>query len=223
MVAKPKKIRKKPTSARVDARNLITAEKTNQALQLRRACATYPQIAQQLGCAQAYAHRLVQAGLAALREETKETAEDVLTLEIERLDRRQRRLNAAQDKIEARVKQGEDKAIMLMLKLDASEGNISERRAAYLGLDAPKKTELTGASGGPLALTAIAATPAEAARLVREAFGEDAAMRTPNAAIVEEAFAGDLHGSVPELAPLGANGGRRVAPPGAVPEAPPSE
>jgi hypothetical protein len=47
---------------------------------------------------------------------------------------------------------------------------LEKRRAALFGLDAPTKQELTGKDGAPL----IDANPAEAARLIRQSFGEHA-------------------------------------------------
>lgn len=102
------------------SRNRIeAAERRSRALDLRKAGATYDQIAQQLGFAnRGNAQRAVQT---ALREITAEPAREVLTLELERLD-----------------------TMLLGLWSDARRGKlgavdrvlrIQERRARYQGLD----------------------------------------------------------------------------------------
>lgn len=104
-------------------RRIDAAEKRARALDLRKAGATYDQIAQQLGYAnRGNAQRAVQT---ALKEITAEPARDVLTLELERLD-----------------------AMLLGLWPQARRGNlgavdrvlrIQERRARLLGLDSPAR------------------------------------------------------------------------------------
>ena len=137
----------KRNTAKIDARDARTAEKANQALALRRAGATYRQVGEQLGIAQSYAHELVGNAIADI---PRENAEAVLSLELERLDRDLRRCEAAHDKLEPRVKAGEDAAITAMLRVMDRTRHIQDRRAAYLGLDAPKRTELSGPEGGPV-------------------------------------------------------------------------
>lgn len=100
-------------------RRIDAAERRAKALDLRKAGATYDQIAQQLGFSnRGNAQRAVQT---ALKEITADGARDVLTLELERLD-----------------------AMLLGLWQQARKGNlgavdralrIQDRRARYLGLD----------------------------------------------------------------------------------------
>lgn len=95
------------------------------ACELRKAGATYQQISDQLGFgSRANAHKAVQH---AIREIPRDDAKAVLALELERLD-----------------------AMLLGLWKDAKGGTVSavdrvirimERRAALLGLDAPKKQQ----------------------------------------------------------------------------------
>jgi len=54
---------------------------------------------------------------------------------------------------------------------------FTETIARFAGTYAPKVVELGGPGGGPLTVVAAQASPADAARLVREAFGKHAAMR----------------------------------------------
>lgn len=113
---------------RHSARRITAAERRRQALELRKAGATYDRIAQQLGFAnRGGAYRAVET---ALREITAEPAQDVRQLELERLD-----------------------ALLLGLWPQARKGNqgavdrvlrIMERRAKLLGLDAPTKAEVGG-------------------------------------------------------------------------------
>lgn len=104
------------------------------ALALRMAGANYDQIAAQCGYASrsgAYA-----AVLAAIKATLREPAEDVRTLEVERLDRLM--LGVWQ-----RACGGDSEVIDRVLK-------IMSRRSSLLGLDAPQKQEITGKDGGPL-------------------------------------------------------------------------
>ena len=107
---------------------ITIAEKQRQALELRKAGATYDQIAQTLGYTnRGNAYHLVHDALAMI---TREQAEDVLTLELERLDGM---LLALWPK----AKRGDHYAVDRVLKL-------MERRARYIGLDAPVSTQVTG-------------------------------------------------------------------------------
>ena len=109
-----------------------------QALELRKAGATYQAIADQLGYAHAKgAHKAVAS---ALKATLREPADDVRELEIARLD-------AALLAIWRRVQRGDDKAIDRLL-------GIMKRRMELLGLAAPRRTEVSGPQGGPIATTA---------------------------------------------------------------------
>ncbi len=72
---------------------------------------------------------------------------------------------------------------------------IARQQAELNGLNAPKRQELSGPNGAPLS---VEASPAEAARLVREVFGSHAAMRlVPEGMTVDAASAGTT-GAAPE-------------------------
>ena len=99
-----------------------------QALELRKAGATYQAIADQLGYAQAKG--AYKAVTSALKATLKEPAEELRTLELTRLD-------AMLLSLWRRVQNGDERAIDRALR-------IMERRAKLLGLDAPKRQELSG-------------------------------------------------------------------------------
>jgi len=98
-----------------------------EALELRKAGATYHQIADRMGISVSGAHAAVTRALKALREETSEEAQSVRQLEIDRLDAM---LLGCWEK----ARRGDAAAIDRVLR-------IQERRSKYLGLDAPTKTE----------------------------------------------------------------------------------
>ena len=95
--------------------------KDREALELRKAGATYHQIAEKLGISVSGAGLCVSRAMEALRLEVKEAAEQVLELELDRLDSM---LLGLWDK----ARRGDTAAIDRVLK-------IQDRRAKYLGLD----------------------------------------------------------------------------------------
>lgn len=105
-------------------------ERRADALAMRRNGATYRQIAKALGISVEVAFADVQAELNALRTLTAEDAEAVRELELRRLDDYVYALSR-------RTAQGDPQAIATMLR-------VQERRAKYLGLDAPDRQELLG-------------------------------------------------------------------------------
>ena len=121
------------------------------ALELRKAGATYQQIADELGYAGPRgAHKAVAS---ALKATLKEPAEEVRTLELARLD-------AALLAIWRRVTRGEEKAIDRLLA-------IMKKRMELLGLAAPRQTQLSGLVSvlGSRELNLRALTDAELAQL----------------------------------------------------------
>lgn len=104
-----------------------------QCLELRRKGKTYRDIAAELHISVSTAHQHVSAAIASIREESNETAEQIVAVEIERLDRA---LVALDEKID----DGDTKAIETMIKLQ-------DRRARYLGLDSPTKIAPTTPDG----------------------------------------------------------------------------
>jgi len=103
------------------------------ALELRKAGYDYRRIGETLGCSVTQAHRDVAA---ALKLTLQEPADDVRALEVERLDNM---LRALWRDVSAGNHGAIDRALRVM-----------ERRAKLLGLDAPTRTETTGANGEPV-------------------------------------------------------------------------
>jgi len=109
-------------------RRVAAHERHLQALELRKAGATYQMIADQLGYASPKgAHKAVRS---AMREALSEPAEAVRQLEALRLD-------AALLAIWRRVTKGDDKAIDRLL-------GIMKRRMELFGLAAPRRQEFSG-------------------------------------------------------------------------------
>jgi hypothetical protein len=123
---------RKPNALRANGRSAAAPEIILQvddeaiALDLRRAGKSYRQIA----------HDRVARALKRLLLDAKEPAEDVRELEIDRLDGMLARLWP-------RIERDDDAAYHLAMK-------VMDRRAALLGLDAPKRSEVTGKDGAPL-------------------------------------------------------------------------
>jgi transposase-like protein len=114
-------------------KRLIAAERQREALDLRRQGYSYSMIAERIGVSAQTCFRYVRDGIDSIIKETKEEAEEIRTLELERLDELLRALwPGATD--------GEPQAIDKALK-------IMERRAKMLGLDAPTKVAPTNPDG----------------------------------------------------------------------------
>jgi hypothetical protein len=118
------------------ANQIASHDRKLQALELRKAGATFQMIADQLGYrSPSGAHKAV---VSALRATLREPAEELRELELTRLD-------AMLLSLWRRVQAGEERAIDRALR-------IMERRARLLGLDAPTRGELSGPDAKPLAL-----------------------------------------------------------------------
>lgn len=119
-------------TAAVPSEERLALEKRT--LDLRRAGATYQEIADELG----YKNRgtAYKALRRALGRTLQDSADNLRELEAARLDQ----LQLGSWKAAMR---GDPKAVANVLR-------VMERRAKLLGLDAPAKTELTGAGGNPL-------------------------------------------------------------------------
>ena len=113
-------------------KRLTAAERREQALQRRIGGWTFQRIGDELGITRQSAHNLVITALKDLNEKVMESAAELQRLELERLDT----MNNA---IWGAVLKGDVGAIDRAIRIQA-------RRAALLGLDAPKKTDVT--SGG---------------------------------------------------------------------------
>lgn len=118
-----------------------SADRRVQSLELRKAGASYRAIGAKLGISEAQAHRDVMTSLEALRKLQNVEAAQVLTIELARLD-------DMQIAIATQVRQGNHGAIDRSLR-------IMERRARYLGLDAPTKQEHSGPNQGPITIAPL--------------------------------------------------------------------
>lgn len=109
----------------------VAREREEQALELRKAGASYTDIGKRLGITRPAAYRAVVRALQKLNDKMAETGPVVRRLELERLDRllliAWRRLSQSN---------GEDDAALRHILA------IMDRRAKYLGLDAPTRIEL---------------------------------------------------------------------------------
>lgn len=115
------------------------ADRYSRVMELRRAGLTFDQIADEVG----YAGRqgAKEAYDAAIRRMVREPAEDMQTMENERLDDLWRR---AYSRLRAAA------TIDEFVKVESLMLNISKRRAGLMGLDAPRQVEVAGAGGGVL-------------------------------------------------------------------------
>jgi DNA-binding IclR family transcriptional regulator len=112
---------------RSQTRQVNAHERKMRALEMRKARASYAQIATALGVPKSTAWKLVQS---ALKETLQEPSDDVRKLELESLDR-------LQFALWQQATQGNHGAVDRVLR-------VMERRAKLLGLDAPSKTEHSG-------------------------------------------------------------------------------
>jgi len=111
------------------------AERRALEFEMRKAGATYRQIARELNVDVHTVHADVAAELAALRERTVEQAQELRVLELERLD-------GMTSGLWPQIQAGSPPAVSAAVR-------VSERRSRLLGLDAPvvTKSELTGSLG----------------------------------------------------------------------------
>ena len=103
---------------------------------------SYPEIAAQLGIAVGTAYKYVAGSIAKTKKEAAETADEIRAVEVARLDRMLAVLAPM-------VEEGNLHAVDRVLR-------IQERRAAYLGLDAPK-AQLVAVDGRPDTVRALMA------------------------------------------------------------------
>jgi hypothetical protein len=120
-------------------------EQTLRALELRSTGASYHEIGRTLGISKTRGYQLVMAELSELCEMLKESAAQLLALELARLDA----ILAAHWPLRAVPRNAE-----ILLR-------VSERRAKLLGLDAPTKVAETDAAGKDLTDSARAALHAK--------------------------------------------------------------
>lgn len=110
-------------------------ERRWEALELRKRGLSFREIAKRMGIHFTTAHQHVNHALDELRERTKQSAEQLRTIEIEKLDRLEADLST---RLEG-CTDDQDGA-----KLAAVMIKITESRRKLLGLDAPQKMEVSG-------------------------------------------------------------------------------
>lgn len=113
-------------------------ERANLALRHRKDGRGYEWIAQELDVSISTAHEDVQK---ALQEVTREAAEEVRQLEVERLDQMWLRLNTELGRVVKEAKSGSMKpesVVNAVTKITDSQLRVQERRAKYLGLETIK-------------------------------------------------------------------------------------
>jgi len=118
------------------AQDTAIVERRAQALSFRKAGASYRTIAKRLDVSLETAYSDVQAELAALRATTEHDAEVIRDIELRRLDDYTLALTPA-------AQRGDMRAVDTLLR-------VLDRRAKYLGLDAPSKQEFVGSVPIPL-------------------------------------------------------------------------
>ena len=168
----------KRKESRTSKRLLAAAEKERQAVDLRMKRLPYREIAEALGYAnESAARKAVERSMARTIEATTETADELRRIEIECLDRQHRRLEKQIEKALAVVAaweeaggEGEPPAFDpgMHARLEDSLTKVAARRASLLGLDAPKRAELTGKDGGPIPVEATWAGTFESAKALLE-------------------------------------------------------
>lgn len=124
-----------------DAISINAAERRQRALDLRKAALSYRAIGKALGVSEFQAHTDVKTALAELKELEHESAEELRSIELERLD-------AMQAVMQQKALKGDAGAVDRVLR-------IMERRAKLLGMDAPVKQEITGKDGGAIEINGV--------------------------------------------------------------------
>jgi hypothetical protein len=154
---------------RTSAKNIEAKERQRKALELRKLGCGYQEIADKLGYAStSSSHKAVKL---ALKELTREPAEEVLKLELERLD-------VATRAIAKQVRDGHLGAIDRWLR-------IIESRAKFLGLHAPKESDVL------MALKVLAENGILPPQVAEVAVGEMARVKDAIAAALEASSKGD--------------------------------
>ncbi len=139
--------------SRTSARTLRARQHEQQALELRLGGASYARIGEALGMTAGGAWKAVDRLMARQDAQCEETADKLRRLEAARCDR----LLVG---VWPRALQGDVQAVREALR-------ISKRRSELLGLDAPRRQELSGPEGGAIELDLSALSDRELAELQR--------------------------------------------------------
>lgn len=139
--------------------------KMGEAVRWRESGLKYRQIAEKMNCSPSTAYDLVVKGLELLHDQVTETAANIRTLELNRLDDMWMELERKKDQ--------SPKVIETKIK-------VMERRARLLGLDAP--VQIGGPDGGPIPISITDARETLRAR-VMQVSARIAAGATPGEAV----------------------------------------
>lgn len=144
-------------TAKRDSQKGEMLRRRRRALQLRDHGFGYRVVADKLGVSIGQAWKDVEAALAEIRGECREQARETRELELGRLDRDWRKNERVLRNLEKRMADADDETAAKLgatiARLRDSNRKIQERRARYLGLDAPTKAQLTGPNDGPVVVT----------------------------------------------------------------------
>lgn len=135
---RPEPTRKPPRVYRTGSRALKYLERRAIAFEMRKEGFSYREIADAIRMSPEAAYRLVKREVVELVTLTKEDAEEVRQLELERLD-----AMLAGGLMKRAMTGKDDDAVDRVIK-------IMERRSKYSGLDAASRTEITGKDGRPI-------------------------------------------------------------------------
>jgi len=145
-------------SNRNSAAKAVHIQRVAQALELRRAGKSYPEIGAALGVAQSHAHRLVAEGMEDARAQVTTEATQLRAEELSRLD-------AMMQGLWPSARKGGVTAVDRVLK-------IMERRARLLGLDAPVRSALEGGPPGSPPIQSVGMTLDEFQAMAAEIAGK---------------------------------------------------
>lgn len=118
---------------KADPRKLTAQEKRKAAVELRMAGLTYAKIGQQIGLSESQTYKTIQKALSESVERTQKDSDQIVEMELLRLDR-------ISQTLWTNVVKGDLKAIDRYIK-------VMQQRAKLLGLDAPLKVASTDKDG----------------------------------------------------------------------------
>ena len=121
------------TTPRNSSRNVNVAIKRQQALEYRASGMSYRAIGEAMGINQSNAYRMVKAEVQQIREKTSEQADELRTIELQRMD-------AMLAGLWSKATSGDGAAVDRVLR-------IMERRAKLIGLDSPTRNAFTDSEG----------------------------------------------------------------------------
>lgn len=150
-------------SAKEDTNAMALEARKRKAVELRREGLTYQEIADSIGVCKATAHNYVHGSLADLAEQRLDATEELVQLELERIDEGIRDLMASRPVVAQALAEGRLDAVKELGALRKHLLNHGESRRKLLGLDAPQRNQHT----------VVTMSPEDAAEEINDAFGLD--------------------------------------------------